>query len=203
MIDDGRNRRQDIIRLNLNTEEKRVVASGEDVMTPVYYDNTLLYSIEGESFSPVESMNGYRVLGIDYTKIILAGKEGRVIFDPLGDGSYIWPRLSPDGTRLVASDMSRGVFITGLNGENITMLGKRNAPCWTRDGSWIIYMNDKDDGHNILSSDIMAVSADGQTTLSLTETADIIEMYPDCSPVDNSIVCSSLDGGLYLIRYGE
>ena len=64
-------------------------------------------------------------------------------------------------------------------------------------------MDDRDDGHVVLSSDLYAVSSDGMTTVRLTDTPGVHEMYPECSPTDNTVVCSSLNGDLYLLTYIE
>ena len=64
-------------------------------------------------------------------------------------------------------------------------------------------MSDKDDGDQLQSSDLRAVSDDGTHTVTLTDTPDIKEMYPACSPTDSRIVCSSDEGDIYLITYTE
>jgi Tol biopolymer transport system component len=143
------------------------------------------------------------VLGIEATKIAVAVHGVKKLLDPLGKGNYIWPALSPGGTQLVAVDLERGAFVCDLEGNVNVRLGRRNAPAWTRDGRWIVYMDDRDDGHSLISSDLYAVSADGATTVRLTDTPDVHEMYPDCSPAESIILCSSLAGDLYLLTYGE
>jgi Tol biopolymer transport system component len=82
-------------------------------------------------------------------------------------------------------------------------LGRRDAPSWTRSGNWIVYMDDKDDGHQILSSDLWAVTPDGKSAVQLTTTDRILEMYPQCSPTENKIVCSTMGGEIYLLSYEE
>jgi len=85
----------------------------------------------------------------------------------------------------------------------VSRLGRRNAPAWTHDGKWIAYMDDRDDGHRILSSDIMLVSHDGKTTIALTETPDIIELFPSCSPSEKKIAFNTLDGRIFILTYTE
>ncbi len=63
-------------------------------------------------------------------------------------------------------------------------------------------MDDRDDGRSITTSEICMVSRDGGTTLRLTSSADVLEMNPSCSPVENKIVCSG-NGALYVISYKE
>ncbi|MCX8010068.1 MAG: hypothetical protein N3A61_02850, partial [Ignavibacteria bacterium] len=59
----------------------------------------------------------------------------------------------------------------------------------------------RDDGHRILSSDIKCISIDGKFEQNLTNTNEIHEMYPICSPNKNMIICSSLDGDIFIINY--
>jgi Tol biopolymer transport system component len=64
-------------------------------------------------------------------------------------------------------------------------------------------MNDKDDGHKLLSSDIFAVSPDGKNVVQLTSTAGVMELNPQCSPTENKIVCNSADGAIIILEYEE
>jgi hypothetical protein len=64
-------------------------------------------------------------------------------------------------------------------------------------------MDDRDDGHRLLSSDLWAVGRQGGRKIQLTATPDRMEMFPRCSPVDNRIVCSTPDGAVLLLQYEE
>jgi Tol biopolymer transport system component len=141
------------------------------------------------------------VLGIEDTKIAVLRDGVKVYLDPLGGGSYVWPSLSPDGSRLVAYEMDRGTFLCDPDGSHPVNIGRRDAPSWTRDGKWLVYMADKDDGHAIRSSEIAFISTDGRVGGRLTSTSRRIEMYPQCSPVDDRIVCSTLGGEILVITY--
>jgi Tol biopolymer transport system component len=142
-------------------------------------------------------------LGIEETKIALTVKGKKVTLDPFGQGSYIWPSLSPDKQFLVAYEIDRGAFVCDLTGKVISTFGRRDAPTWTRSGRWIVYMEDKDDGHRLLSSDLFAVTRDGSSTVQLTSTAALMELDPHCSPTENKIVCSTSDGSILLLEYEE
>jgi Tol biopolymer transport system component len=201
----SRSRTQELVTQNLSSGAVNVLEKGESVSLPKFSQSSVIYLKEGKvaNAASTESANVTAVLGIEDTKIVLLKNGVKVSFDPLGNGSYIWPSLSPDGTKLLAYEMDRGVFISDLDGKIVKMVGRKDNPVWTRDGKWIVYMDDKDDGHNILGSDIYCVSSDGATTVRLTNTSDVIELYPSCSPVENKIVCSSLSGDVYVITYSE
>jgi Tol biopolymer transport system component len=198
-------RTQDAIVVNAVTLSKRVAASGADVAAPAFARNELVYTVAGTTHVPALAKSAapeVDVLGIENTKIAILNNGSKVLLDPLGGGSYIWPSLSPDKQKIAAYDLRRGTFICDLNGTVLASFGRRDAPVWTRDGKWLVYMNDVDDGNKILHSEICAVSADGKQTLQLTSTPDVLEMNPSCSPTENKIVCSA-NGALYVISYEE
>ncbi len=199
-----RRRNFEIVTRDLTTGVSAVQARGTGLSVPAFAHSTLVYS-SGKQTKNLSKASGssVTVLGIENTKIALLRNGKKILLDPLGNGSYIWPSLSPDSTRLVAYEMDRGAFICDLNGHVLARLGRRDAPAWTRDGKWIVYMNDKDDGDQLRSSDLRAVSTDGKQTADLTRTPDVTEMYPDCSPTDDQIVCASAEGDLYVLTYGE
>jgi Tol biopolymer transport system component len=201
---DGAGRREIVIR-NLREGSSRVALTGRGLSLPVFSgDGAAIAATESgiASTAPIGEA-GVTVLGIENTKILLLKGGKKELFDPLGNGHYIWPSLSPDGTRLLAYDMTIGAFVCDLEGRLLARLGRRDAPVWTRDGKWIVYMDDRDDGHKLLSSEIHCVSPDGKVSAQLTATPGILEMYPVCSPAEDRIICSTPDGALYSIFYRE
>jgi Tol biopolymer transport system component len=143
------------------------------------------------------------VLGVGPLGISLLVHGQTVTLDPFKGGTYIWPSLSPDGTMLVAYEVDRGTFVCTLDGTVIRKFRRLDHPSWTRDGKWIVYMNDRDDGEKLLSSDLAAISLDGAREVSLTATSDVIELNPSCSPVANQIVCYTPQGEIFLLTYEE
>jgi Tol biopolymer transport system component len=198
-------RRQAVVLINIARGTSSVLGSGSDVSTPVFSANTPVYTIKSKTSGLAEATSAARttILGIENTKIAISVEGKKTILDPLGNGSYIWPALSPDGKQLVAYDMDRGAFVCDVDGSAMTKIGKRDAPTWTRSGKWIVYMEDKDDGHRILSSDLAAVSFDGKSVVQLTSTASIFEMNPQCSPSENKIVCNNTSGMIFVLEYEE
>ncbi|MCX6138875.1 MAG: hypothetical protein NTV54_15460 [Ignavibacteriales bacterium] len=198
----SRDRVQRIILKDLQTGAAKVSREGNDIALPAFSGSTPVSSdaVGPENAAPITG--GMPVLlGIENTKIAVLINGRKTLLDPLKGGSYIWPSLSTNKELLLAYGMGRGAFVCDLSGNHVTGLGPCDAPVWTRDNDWIIYMADKDDGRRIFSSEIMAVSIDGKTTIALTSTPDILEMNPNCSPADNTIVCSTAAGDLYLLTY--
>jgi Tol biopolymer transport system component len=199
-----RERTQELYQVNLKTLLSKKIAAGSDISNPTFVKSNVVFSsgFETKNLENVKlSSNETKVIGIENTKIVILHNGERKVLDPFGNGSYIWPSLSPDKTKLVAYEADRGAFVCDLNGNILAKLGRVDAPVWTRDGKYIIYMDDKDDGHFILSSEIMAITPDGKEKYQLTSTPNVIEMYPHTSPIENKIVCSSLSGEIFIIHY--
>jgi Tol biopolymer transport system component len=196
-----RRRSQEIVTTSLMDGRRSIVSRASSLPLPVFSGSTLITETSGPLL--LKENNATSVLGIEDTKIAIMKGGKKVLLDPFENGSYIWPSLSPDGKHIVAYEMDHGAFVCDEQGNPLVRFGRRDAPVWTRDGRWIVYMNDKDDGHRMLSSDIYCVSPDGKQTIQLTDTKDILEMHPQCSPVDNKIVCSTWSGEIYVISYVE
>ena len=201
---DHKTRLQESVEYNLQTTSAQIKESGNSIANPVFVKNDLVTAdnvAKRINFSKIQSVS--QILGIEETKIAILVNSEKVIFDPFKNGQYIWPQLSPDKKSIVAVEMDRGAFISDINGDNITRLGRCNAPQWSRSGKWIIGMEDIDDGHSLLSSDIIAVSIDGNQKINLTQTFGGIAMYPACSPKENLIAFSTTSGEIYLLKYEE
>lgn len=214
-------KRQELVLRSVESGVSRVVASGKEVSLPAFSGGSLAYLVENRVLLEASEPSPGRttatvtgtaaraagtnvvVLGIDNTKIALLREGKRVLLDPLGKGSYIWPTLSPDGKFLAAVEMSRGAFVCDPLGKNVVILGRANAPSWMRSGGWLVYMDDRDDGHRLLSSDLYAVDLAGKRRVRLTATPDRLEMFPRCSPVENRIVCSTPEGTVLMFVYEE
>jgi len=201
-IGDGIFRKQEIVEKDLNDNSANVLESAQNISTPIYYSERIISSKNIADLPSIKAEDKVKLLGIENTKIAIIKNGKKEILDPLENGSYIWPSVSPDGKTILAVDMTQGAFLCTIDGIVTKGLGKRNAPSFTRDGKWIIYMLDKDDGHKIISSDIYAVSADGQTTVQLTNDTNI-NLNPVCSTTENKVAFSTLDGDLFILSYEE
>lgn len=203
MMGDFRRRIQESIVLNLKTGVYGSIQKGNSVPLPIFYGGEAITAEKITLKNRLQKPSGeISILGIENTKILLLVDGEKKVFDPL-NGKYIWPVLSPDKQRIAAVDMGRGAFVCSIDGSRLVKLGKLNAPQWERAGQWLIGMDDEDDGHAILASDIIAKSVDGKTTVNLTETMSSIAMFPSCSPAENKILFSTLDGNVFLLMYEE
>ncbi len=199
-------RLQEVVARDLAGGTPSVLASGKSLSVPSFVSAGVVFTLGGDVQgvkAGVQPSGVVSVLGVEDTKIALLRDGAKLLVDPLGNGSYIWPSLSPDGSKLAAYEMDRGTFIADADGSHPLKIGRRDAPAWTRDGKWLIYMADKDDGHAVKSSGIAFVSPDGKTEGDLTSASHINGMFPQCSPVSDEIVCSTLEGAILVISYAE
>ncbi len=143
---------------------------------------------------------GGKAVFIKSGKIVLIDNGEIKELAPLGDGIYIWPELSPDGQKIVFTFAGDATYICDLNGEILTKIGYANAPTWSPDGKWIAYMVDHDDGHFYTDSEIFISAADGSKKIQITDTADIIEMYPNWGADISKLVFSSNSGQIFLAK---
>ena len=59
---------------------------------------------------------------------------------------YLWASLSPDQSKILFTKAGEGTYISDLTGKILVELGYANAPVWSPDGKWIVYMDEKDNG---------------------------------------------------------
>lgn len=202
----GRDRRrlQEIVVMDVKNGSSRVTGTGEDLSEPLFDGDQVLYAAGArtKTLTGTPRSASVYIIGTESGGIAIVRNGAKSLLNPISGGSYIWPSLSPDRTRLAARDIrSRTTFVCTLDGTIIARLGRGNAPVWTRDGQWIICMEDKDNGHRITGSELVAIRADGSVRLQLTRTSDVAELFPSCSPVENKIICSTTDGRVLQLTY--
>ncbi len=191
-----------------NQEEKSIIKDQRDLSTPIVLQNgkvafSLNDNLESkpaeENIKNILSQNDVLVF-IENSKIALYVSGQKRILTPMGEGNYIWPSVSPDKSKLLFTLAGKGTFISDLNGASIFPIGFADAPKWSADSKWVVFMVDKDNGDYVTSSDIYISSADSQIKIKLSDTSDKIEMYPAINSAGNKIVCNTYDGEILLIE---
>lgn len=196
----GNERIQKIISIDLNNLKKNTKAQSNDLTTPKYIGNELWYLNNSKKQEPKINSSNFELLGIEKGKIYLLINGKRIKFDPIENGEYIWASLSPSNEFILAYETSIGTFIANKNGEVISKLGRKNSPVWVNN-NWILFMDDKDDGEKLISSDLKIISFDGKNEIYLAETKSIHEMYPSVNQLTNQIVSSTSDGQIIIYKY--
>jgi Tol biopolymer transport system component len=134
----------------------------------------------------------------DLVPVLYSGGE-RKILKPNGDGYYIWVSLSPDRTKMLYNYQGINTYVCDLNGHVMYNAGRINAPKWLNDNI-IIGMDDHDDGHRVLSSEIVYYSLKDKKRRYLTDTENRTEMYPMPFPGGRKIAFSTDNGEIYVAK---
>ncbi len=141
-----------------------------------------------------------RVVYIQDSKIILSENNSRKVLQPLGEGNYIWPSLSPDKTKLLFTYMGKGTYVSNLEGTVLKNIGYANYPSWSPDGNWVVFMKDIDDGMRIISSDIYIANLNTGKYFNLTLQRDDITLYPKWGNTTSEIFYNTDDGQIRKIK---
>lgn len=130
--------------------------------------------------------------------VTINGKTNQI--SPAGTKySYIWPSVSPDGTKVLYTVMERATsYVCNLDGSNPVSLGELSAPSWMGN-NWVVGMQDRDNGEVITSSLIIAVKADGTNRTELTDKSEI-SMYPSATYDASKVVYNTASGKVMLMN---
>lgn len=137
------------------------------------------------------------VVSIHYGHLEVTMPDGTVnVLDPQGKGSYLFPSLSPDGTKIVYYKSYEGCFVCDLDGSNVRALGYVHAPRWINN-ELIVGQQDYDDGEYLTSSSIVVANLDGQ--MQTIVPAEMMALNPSASADGRTIAFSTAAGELYVI----
>lgn len=144
----------------------------------------------------IRTVNTSYIVTIEDQSLVLYKDNVRKVLNPNGNGSYIWPSVSPDQKHIVYMSLDNGcaTCVCDMDGKNVIKLGYIGAPVWMGN-SWIVGMEDIDDGHQTTSSKLKAAKIDGSYTQYIP-TKNKIAMYPAAN--EKSIVYVA-DGAVYLM----
>ena len=134
------------------------------------------------------------VASIRYGQLCIDGK----VISPNGQegASYLWPSISPNGTKVCYYLVSKGCYVANIDGSNPVYIGQLRATKWLDDLT-VVGMNDLDDGSVETSSKLIAASIDGQVKQELT-VDESIAMFPSTN--GKRIAYSTPMGDLFIIN---
>ncbi len=191
--------------VNVATGETKTLVKATRNLQGVEVNQGTVFAIEKgklmkKSLSNVKANAERPVLSIKYGQLMITRNGKTSILSPNGQqgASYLWPSLSPDGTKIVYYLATKGAYTCDINGQNIKYLGFIRAPKWYNNDI-VVGMNDHDNGAVVISSSILAVTADGSTKQVLTD-ANQIAMYPSASASSQKISFSTPEGETYIIN---
>ena len=172
-------RQNKIVRLNMYNQHQNVVARNQrDLKQMATSDNLTSVSINN--------------------RLIVLKRNGlTTTLAPNGSHlSYIWPSVSPDGTKLCYYVCGNGCWVSNIDGSNPQYIGHACRAAQWYDNNTLVAMADEDDGHFITTSAIVAYTLDGKMQ-TLTNDS-MIAMYPYVAK--NAIVFSTIEGETYMLN---
>lgn len=153
----------------------------------------------------VRSLNGAKIVATPPTLSLTQNHQMQLtrngkttLLAPNGKNvRYIWPSLSPDGTKVLYYVSGVGCFVCDLNGNNVKPMGQLRAAKWY-DNTTIVGMNDQDNGEYVTSSSIIAKTLSGAEQKLTSD--EIIAQYPQVSPSSRKIAFETPSGEAYIIN---
>ena len=153
----------------------------------------------------VRSLNGAKIVATPPTLSLTQNHQMQLtrngkttLLAPNGKNvRYIWPSLSPDGTKVLYYVSGVGCFVCDLNGNNVKPMGQLRAAKWY-DNTTIVGMNDQDNGEYVTSSSIIAKTLSGAEQKLTSD--KIIAQYPQVSPSSRKIAFETPAGEAYIIN---
>ena len=172
-------RKNDIVRLDMATAKATTVAKAQRDMKAM--------ATTGANVS----------VSINDRKIVLNKNGKNIVLAPNGSNhSYIWPSVSPDGTKLCYYVCGVGCYVSNLNGGNKQFIGRKVQGAQWYDNNTLVAMATYDDGHQVTASTIVACTLDGKMQ-TLTNNS-MIAMFPYVA--ENAVVFSTVEGETYMLN---
>lgn len=172
-------RRSDIVRMNMNDAKRSTIAYAQRDSKKMAISNTAMS------------------VSIDNQKIILTRHGKEIILTPSGEEqSYIWPSISPDGSKLCYYVAGEGCYVCNIDGSNPKYIAHDCRAAQWYDNNTIVAMADEDDGYFITASAIVVYTLDGRYQ-ELTK-KELVAMYPCVS--EGMITFATANGDTYLMK---
>ena len=172
-------RKNNIVRHDLATAKTATIAKGQRDM--------MAMTTTGANVS----------VSISDRKIVLTKNGKNIVLAPNGSNeSYIWPSISPDGTKLCYYVCGNGCWVANLDGSGKQYIGHGVQAAKWYDNNTLVAMDAEDDGHFTTASAVVAYTLDGKKQVLTNDS--MIAMYPYVA--NNVIVFSTLDGETYMLN---
>ncbi|MCM1033493.1 MAG: hypothetical protein NC405_07025 [Odoribacter sp.] len=148
-----------------------------------------------------KSFNGSKVTAmpvasINYGHLDITVNGKTTTIDPQGRGSYLWPSISPDGTKVVYTLSGSGTYVCNIDGSDARYIGHTQAPRWMGN-NMIVSMQSQDNGQQFTASKVLVSNLDGVSQV--ISTPEHIAMYPSATADGLKVAYSTPAGELYVV----
>ena len=178
-FDRNQMRQNKIVRLNMYNQRQRVVARNQ---------RDLKYMATSDNLTTVTIVDRMIVLKRNGLTTTLAPNGSHL--------SYIWPSVSPDGTKLCYYVCGNGCWVSNIDGSNPQYIAHACRAAQWYDNNTIVAMADEDDGHFMTASRIVAYTLDGKMQVLTNDSMIAVEPYA----ANGAVVFSTLDGEVYMLN---
>lgn len=138
------------------------------------------------------------VASISYGHLQVTVDGKTTTIDPQGRGSYIWPSVSPDGTRVAYWLVGGGCFTCNLDGSDVKSHGPLRAAVWAGN-DLLVGQDEVEDEHNLVASSIVALNVANNEVQKLTDDS-VIATFPSANLDGSRIAFSTPSGEVYIIN---
>ncbi len=193
---------------DIATETSAVIAAPSRTLEAVTVNGNTATTIDNGRTSiariagrNAEAMATRPVPSIERGLLYLTENGERRLASPLGTQgmSYLWPSVSPDGTRLLFFAAAYGTYTCRLDGSDMHRLGYLYAPVWYDDNT-VVGMKTRNDGTITYEGRIVAAAADGSEFQTLTEPS-LVAVLPAAAP--GRISFTTTDGQMYILNVSK
>lgn len=183
--------------------KKTIISKTRDLESFSIQGNTVVAvnnkQIKKVNIGTVATQAELPVLSIKDRQLMISRNGKSEILSPNGTNeSYLWPSVSPDGTKICYYVGGTGTFVANIDGTNAKLVARGLRAAKWYNNAIIVAMADKDNGEFVTESRIVACTLDGNQQV-LTNN-NVIAMYPYACEKSKVIVFSTDNGEIYLLN---
>jgi Tol biopolymer transport system component len=184
-----------------NAKAKQLVSPTREAISAKFVANKPMYLKSKRLVrNNISSAEASPLIAIENQKMVIYNANSQKTIAPNGqNASYFWASISPNKKNIVYTVAGKGTFVCNIDGTNPIPLGKLGAPVWLNN-TWIVGMDDKDDGEKLLSSQLVATNINAKTRQTITTPIGIMAMYPATSADGSKIAFNTEKGEMYLLN---
>lgn len=193
-------RKTTVVKHNISNGEKTTLVKDARNVSAVSLQGKKALVVKNGAIAKLQKTKtaSATTVSIDNRQLMITRGGKTSVLSPNGTQfSYIWPSLSPDGSKVCYFVCGVGCFVCNIDGSDVRELGILRAAQWY-DNNTVVGMRDTDDGHVITASNIIAKTLDG-TEQVLTDDS-MIALYPYASGDAQKIAFSTAEGETYIIN---